>query len=156
MGSLNVREISSILGRCPKQIHKYIRAGRLKAEQRFCYQTSSYIVSTKDFAKFLCETPHLRAEFELYLRYSTELRSVTPELREVSKYMKSNPDWFVYSAANLSKIFNVSPQSIHNWARKGYLEDDFGPGLYSRKSVIRLTKAHPRFYKFMPKRGETV
>lgn len=153
MSTFSIKEISTMINRCPKAIHKQIRMGKLKARKEFSYVTSPYIVDAKDFAKYLCETPSAREEFNRFILAEKENRRVTVKLREVAEYMRSNPDWFVYSARGLSKIFDVTPQSIHNWVRKGYLEEDAGPGLYSRKSVLRLAKAHPRFYKFMPKGG---
>lgn len=153
MSTLGVREISSMIDICPKAIHKYIRLGKLKARKEFSYITSSYIVATKDFAKFLCETPSLRARFNIYLRKAKETRSVTVPLRETAEYMHENQSWYVYSASGLAEMLDVTPQSIHNWVRKGYLEEDAGPGLYSRKAVLNLAKTHPRFYKFMPKGG---
>lgn len=153
MSTFSIKEISTMINRSPKAIHKQIRTGRLNARKEFSYVTSPYIVASKDFAKYLCETPLAREEFNHYILREKENRSVTVKLREVAEYMQINPNWFVYSARSLSKIFDVTPQSIHNWVRKGYLEEDFGPGLYSRKSVLGLTKKHPRFDKFMPKGG---
>lgn len=153
MSILNVREISTMINRCPKAIHKQIRLGRLKAEKESPSITSPYIVKTIDFAKYLCETPLVRKEFNRYMFAAKKNGNVTCNLLEIVGYVQANPDWFVYSASELARVLDVTQQSIHNWTRKGYLEEDFGPGLYSRKSVLALAKNHPRFDKFMPKGG---
>lgn len=154
MSTFSIREISEMTNRCPKAIHKQIRMGKLKARKEFSYVTSPYIVEAKDFAKYLCETPSARIDFDHYVQaYLKKNRCPSIKIREVVEYMRSNKNWFVYSASGLAKMLDITPQSIHNWVRKGYLEEDFGPGLYSRKSVLRLAKKHPRFEKFMPKGG---
>lgn len=155
MSTLSIREISEMTNRCPKAIHKQIRMGKLKARKEFSYVTSPYIVETKDFAKYLCETPSARIDFDRYVRgYIKKNRCLDDRIKVITDYMHFNKNWFVYSASGLAKLLDVTPQSIHNWVKKGYLQEDFGPGLYSRKSVLRLAKTHPRFDKFMPKGGE--
>lgn len=155
MSTLSIREISEMINRCPKAIHKQIRRGKLKARKGFSYVTSPYVVETKDFAKYLCETPSARKDFDFHIRDCRKKNQrLSIKIREVIHYMFSNQSWFVYSATGLAEILDVTPQSIHNWVKKGYLEEDFGPGLYSRKSVLRLAKKHPRFEKFMPKGGK--
>lgn len=157
MSMLTIKEISEMINRCPKAIHKQIRMGKLKAKKEFSYITSSYIVTEKDFAKYLCETPSARKEFNSYIsNYIKRNRGVSVQLRAIVQYMLTNLDWYVYSASELAKVLDVTPQSIHNWVRKGYLEEDAGSGLYSRKSVLSLAKKHPRFSKFMPKNGVPV
>lgn len=157
MSTLSIKEISAMLDRGPKAIHKQIRMGKLKAKKEFSYVTSPYIIREKDFAKYLCETPAARADFNRYvLNYVKRNRVVSIQLRAIVQYMLTNLDWYVYSASELAKVLDVTPQSIHNWVRKGYLEEDAGPGLYSRKSVLGLAKKHPRFAKFMPKNGVPV
>lgn len=133
MSTLSIREISEMTNRCPKAIHKQVRRGKLKARKEFSYVTSPYYVRA----------------------YIKKNRCLDDRIKSITDYMHFNKNWFVYSASGLAKLLDVTPQSIHNWVKKGYLEEDFGPGLYSRKSVLRLAKKHPRFDKFMPKGGES-
>lgn len=154
MSSFNVKDISHMISVCPSAVRTYIRCGKLEAEKESSHITSPYIVSTKNFAKFLCKNPSLRVRFDAYLRTTKNTRLVTVALRETVEYMMTNPDWFVYSTSGLSNLFGVTRTTIRNWVKKGYLEEDAGPGLYSRKAVKKLAKKHPRFYKFMPKRSE--
>lgn len=157
MSTLSIKEISAMLDRGPKAIHKQIRMGKLKAKKEFPYITSPYIVTEKDFAKYLCETPAARADFNRYVsNYMQRNRSVSIQLRAIVQYMLTNLDWYVYSASELAKVLDVTPQSIRNWVRKGYLREDVDSGLYSMKSVLGLAKKHPRFDKFIPKNGVPV
>lgn len=154
MSALTVKEIGVMINRDKRSVLRQIRIGRLKAEKKSPHPRSPYIIAEKDFSKFLCKTPSARSDFTHYLCwYIKENGDVSPRLRVINEHMLANVNGYIYSACELAEMFDVTRRTIYNWTEKGYLEEDVGPRLYSRQSVLRLANTHPKFDKFMPKGG---
>lgn len=154
MNALTVKEIAAMINRDKRSVLWQIRIGRLKAEKESSHPRSPYIIAEKDFSQFLCKTPSARNDFARYLCcYIKENGDVSPQLRVINEHVLANVNNYTYSACELAEMFDVTRRTIYNWTEKGYLEEDAGPRLYSRQSVLRLANTHPKFHKFTLKGG---